>query len=86
MAGALFKRMFSGARTSTAGVQGSSSTPGTTTRVLAFGDSLTEGFTAYGSSFYPYADKLQELLSARSGGHSWEVGDEDLWPDAWGLS
>lgn len=55
-------------------------------RVLAFGDSLTEGFTANGSSFFPYADKLQELLSVRSGGRSWGVGDEDFWPDAWGLS
>lgn len=31
-------------------------------RILAFGDSLTEGFTDGGFSFHPYANKLQELL------------------------
>jgi hypothetical protein len=31
-------------------------------RILAFGDSLTEGFTAGGVRMYPYANKLDELF------------------------
>ncbi len=31
-------------------------------RLLAFGDSLTEGWTVGGMAFHPYADKLQELM------------------------
>lgn len=33
-------------------------------RILAFGDSLTEGWTAFGTKFHPYSSKLQILLQS----------------------
>lgn len=31
-------------------------------RILCFGDSLTEGYSGWGSSFTPYSTKLEEML------------------------
>lgn len=44
-------------------------------RVLAFGDSLTEGYYAQGSKFHPYTKRMQHLLNtnAKDGEPSWEV-------------
>lgn len=41
-------------------------------RILAFGDSLTEGFTTGGARMYPYAAKLEELF--KQDGVEVEVG------------
>eukprot|EP01113_Clastostelium_recurvatum_P010280 TRINITY_DN15074_c0_g2_i1.p1 TRINITY_DN15074_c0_g2~~TRINITY_DN15074_c0_g2_i1.p1 ORF type:complete len:214 (-),score=42.77 TRINITY_DN15074_c0_g2_i1:34-675(-) len=35
-------------------------------KILAFGDSLTEGYAQWGSVWHPYADRLQILLNERS--------------------
>ncbi|MCJ1472533.1 hypothetical protein MMC13_001182 [Lambiella insularis] len=35
-----------------------------TLKILCFGDSLTAGYSAYGSQFYPYADHLKRALQA----------------------
>ena len=32
-------------------------------RILCFGDSLTEGYSGWGSSFTPYSEKLEEMLT-----------------------
>lgn len=39
-------------------------TPRRSLRVLCFGDSLTAGFSSYGTVFHPYAEALEEKLAA----------------------
>ncbi len=41
--------------------------------ILAFGDSLTEGFTKYGLVMHPYANRLQDLLHPGMGTPKWQV-------------
>lgn len=42
-------------------------------RILAFGDSLTEGWCDFGSKFHPYTRKLQSLIQSLSNAKSVDV-------------
>lgn len=42
-------------------------------RVLAVGDSLTEGFIKGGSQWHPYANRLEQLLEKNFSSVEWEV-------------
>ena len=47
-------------------------------RILAFGDSLTEGFLSGGRKFYPYTTKLEEKLNAHFNWTRFEVLNEGI--------
>lgn len=42
-------------------------------RILAFGDSLTEGWYSFGTKFHPYTCKLQSLLESLSTSKSFNI-------------
>lgn len=42
-------------------------------RILAFGDSLTEGWCDFGAKFHPYTRKLQSLIQARAKSKSVDI-------------
>ena len=45
-------------------------------RILCFGDSLTEGYTKMGDEFVPYSDALEKLL--RKCGHKVNVQEDGM--------
>eukprot|EP01114_Cavostelium_apophysatum_P019876 TRINITY_DN6518_c0_g1_i1.p1 TRINITY_DN6518_c0_g1~~TRINITY_DN6518_c0_g1_i1.p1 ORF type:complete len:233 (-),score=22.02 TRINITY_DN6518_c0_g1_i1:83-679(-) len=47
-------------------------------RILAFGDSLTEGYYCRGYKFHPYALKLQSLLDAKHSPKQFEIVNEGI--------